>query len=191
MVMRIRNYLLSLVAAGALAGGVNAQSCGYEVVGLIDQMGRKMQLLAEDVQVEVRDPRCQALAGQANDILQQLQHMRAEAQQVSPQHMREEAVELDQKFHRFIAGAAVLGGSGQYLARSAERVEELDHQLMRLVSNPVPPANPQPVYTPPQPAPNYQPVPSVAPGPYTTGYPTYPVGRPLFRRGRLEIYLRR
>ncbi len=142
-------YLLAPVLAVGLAAAANAQpaACGDPVVGLIERMTVQMRVVAEDVPIEVPDMRGQALSAEACDILEQLRHMQREARQVGPEHMREEAVELDQKFHRFIETAEALGPQGRYLSRRAERVELLDHELLSLLSG----AAPAPVVQPPAP----------------------------------------
>src|SRR6202165_198714 len=120
--MRFMKYLLAPVVVVALSGAGDAQPYyGDQGPRLIDQMERKMRMAAGDVQVEGRDGRGQALAGQAYDILEQIQHMEREAREVSPEHMREEAVEVDRKFHAFIEAAEALGPDGRYLARSGGR----------------------------------------------------------------------
>jgi hypothetical protein len=124
-------------ATVANAQPVAPQACGDQVVALIDRMAYQMRTLAEDVRVEVRDGRAQALSAQAYGLLEQISHMQREAQVAGPEHMREEAAELDRKFHEFIEATEALGPQGRYLTRSAERVEDLDHELLRVVAGPL------------------------------------------------------
>jgi hypothetical protein len=178
--MRFLNYVLAPVVAVVLAGAVTAQPYyGDPVPRLLHQMSRKMRMLAEDIPVEVPDSQAQALSSQANDILDQIQHMQAEAREVSPEHMRDEAAELDQKFHDFREAIEALGGEGQYLERSAERVEGLDHEILRILGNPGQPTETQP--------PEYQPWPTGYPRSYTvpgdqTSYPPYQRGVTIYFR---------
>jgi hypothetical protein len=184
--MRFLSCALAPVVALVLAGAVTAQPYyGDPVPRLIEEMSRKMRLLAEDIPVEVHDGRGQALTSQATDILAQIQHMQAEVRKVSPDHMRKEAVELDRKFHHFREGVLALGGEGQYLARFAEQVEGLDHEILRIVGNPgQPPATQPPVAQPPM----YQPWLIVYPSSYMV--PGYQTSYPPCQPG-VTIYYRR
>jgi hypothetical protein len=129
---------------GEIAPPEGPAACDDQAARLIDRMADKMRTLAEDVRAEVPDARGRALAARACGLREQIGHMRREARVASPRHLREEAAELDRGFHEFIEAAEALGPRGRYLARAAERVEDLDHELLRLLDGP-----PRPVAVPP------------------------------------------
>jgi hypothetical protein len=108
---------------------------------LIDRIADKLQTLREDVAVEAPGARGVPLTALAAELDDEAEHLQRDLRAgETPEHLWKHAVEVDRGLHEFLEASDALGEGGEYLHRSAFRIENLDHSLMRLLS---PGSNPE------------------------------------------------
>lgn len=107
---------------------------GDQITGVTDRLAAELRNLREDVDVELPDARGRALAVQADDLLEQIEHLQKSVRSgASAEHLQEHAADLAKSLHEFLEATEALGRDGRFLNRSAQRIHDLDHYLLRLL----------------------------------------------------------